>query len=95
MTGKQRAKLRALAHHQDPLIQVGKNGLGEGFFDQLEALLEDHELVKIAVLQNAPYEVGEIKEEVLERTGAEFVQAIGSKLTIYRRNQEEPRIDLE
>lgn len=94
MTGKERAKLRSLAQTRDPLIQLGKNGLNEGFYAQLEALLDDHELVKINILKNSPLELEEVRDQVLDKTGAILVQAMGSKLTIYRQNLEEPIIDL-
>ena len=78
----------------DPLIQLGKDGINEGFLNQIDKLLEDHELVKIKVLQNAPVEVDEIVDEILEKTGAEFVQNIGKKLTIYRESKENKKIEL-
>ena len=78
----------------DPLIQLGKDGINEGFLNQIDKLLEDHELVKIKVLQNAPVEVDEIVDEILEKTGAEFVQKIGKKLTIYRESKENKKIEL-
>ena len=82
LTGKERSYLKSLAHNMDPLIQLGKDGINE-----IDKLLEDHELVKIKVLQNAPVEVDEIVDEILEKTGAEFVQKIGKKLTIYRESK--------
>lgn len=95
ITGKQRAYLKSLSHDMKPLIQVGKNGINEGFLTQLDQLLEDHELVKINILQNAPDEARQYKEEILEKTGAEFVQLIGKKLTIYRPSKEDPKIVLK
>lgn len=94
LTGKERSYLKSLAHSMDPLIQLGKDGINEGFLNQIDKLLEDHELVKIKVLQNAPVEVDEIVDEILEKTGAEFVQKIGKKLTIYRESKENKKIEL-
>ena len=94
LTGKERAYLKGLAQNIDPLIQLGKDGINEGFLKQMDKLLEDHELVKIKVLQNAPVEVDEIVDEILEKTGAEFVQKIGKKLTIYRESKENKKIEL-
>lgn len=94
LTGKERAYLKGLAQNIDPLIQLGKEGINEGFLKQMDKLLEDHELVKIKVLQNAPVEVDEIVDEILEKTGAEFVQKIGKKLTIYRESKENKKIQL-
>ncbi|MDD7363690.1 MAG: YhbY family RNA-binding protein [Peptoniphilus sp.] len=95
ITGKQRAYLKKLSHGVKPLLQIGKNGITPGLIEQVDALLEDHELVKIHLLQNTeltPKEAGDVLTEALD---AEFVQAIGSKLTIFRPSEENPRIELE
>lgn len=94
LTGKQRSFLKGLANTENPLIQVGKDGVNDGFLAQLDKLLEDHELVKIKVLQNSPVDVEEIVDEIIEETGAEFVQMIGSKLTLYRESKENKQIEL-
>lgn len=94
LTGKERSYLKSLVHNMDPLIQLGKDGINEGFLKQIDKLLEDHEIVKIKVLQNAPVEVDEIVDEILSATGAEFVQKIGKKLTIYRESKENKKIEL-
>ena len=78
----------------DPLIQLWKEGINQGFLNQIDKLLEDHEIVKINVLQNAPVEVDEIVDDILDATGAEFVQKIGKKLTIYRESKENKQIEL-
>ena len=78
----------------DPLIQLGKDGINEGLLGRIDKLVEDHELVKITVLQNAPVEVDEIVDGILDATGAEFVQKIGKKLTIYRESKENKKIEL-
>lgn len=88
ITGKQRSYLKSLANNLTPLLQVGKSGVSEGVIEQIDVLLENHELVKITVLQNSPVTAKEITEEILNSTGAEFVQQIGSKLTIYRESKE-------
>lgn len=94
LTGKERSYLKSLAHNMDPLIQLGKDGIKPGFLNQIDKLLEDHEIVKINVLQNAPVEVDEIVDDILDATGAEFVQKIGKKLTIYRESKENKQIEL-
>lgn len=94
ITGKQRSYLKSLANNLTPLLQVGKFGINEGLIEQLDKLLEDHELVKITVLQNSPTTAREITDEILEKTGAEFVQQIGNKLTIYRESKENKIIEL-
>jgi RNA-binding protein len=94
MNGKQRALLKSLANNMNPLIQMGKNGITDQFLKQLDELLEDHELVKINVLNNSPEEARDIIDEILQATGAEFVQQLGNKLTIYRESKENKKIEL-
>ncbi|MDO5715832.1 MAG: ribosome assembly RNA-binding protein YhbY [Tissierellia bacterium] len=94
ITGKQRSYLKSLAHNKDPLLQIGKTGISQALIDQLDQLLEDHELVKVKVLQNSPNEAEEIVDEILERVGGEFVQLIGSKFTLYRPSKENKTIEL-
>ncbi|MBL7575235.1 RNA-binding protein [Peptoniphilus asaccharolyticus DSM 20463] len=94
LTGKQRSYLKSIANTLNPLIQVGKGGIGDGMLSQIDKSLEDHELVKITVLKNSPVEAREIVEEILDATNAEFVQQIGNKLTIYRESKENKKIEL-
>lgn len=77
-----------------PLIQVGKSGVTEGLISQIDASLESHELIKITFLQNSPVEAKEVADEIIEATGAEFVNLIGKKLTIYRESKENKKIEL-
>ena len=82
LTGKERAYLKSLAHNMDPLIQLGKDGINDGFLKQIDILLEDHEIVKINVLQNAPVEVDEIVDEILDATGMEFLEELLIQFTL-------------
>lgn len=77
-----------------PLIQVGKSGVTEGLISQIDVSLESHELIKITFLQNSPVEAREVADEIIEATGAEFVNLIGKKLTIYRESKENKKIEL-
>lgn len=95
ITGKQRAQLKRLSHGMKPLMQIGKNGITPGVIEQIDHLLEDHELVKIALLQNTVVELNEAAATLTEALNAEFVQGIGSKLTLYRPAKEDPVIVLE
>lgn len=94
ITSKQRSYLKSLANKLNPSLQIGKTGLTESIIDELEVQLEHKELVKISVLENSPVLVGEIIDEILEETKAEFVQSIGSKLIIYRESKEHKKIEL-
>ena len=51
LTGKQKAHLKKEAHHLQPIFQIGKIGLTEETFRQIEDALEKRELIKIHLLQ--------------------------------------------
>ena len=94
ITGKQRAYLRGLANNMDPIFQIGKNGIEETFLKQLEEALEARELIKITILNTTPDDKHSIAEEIANKTGAEVVHVIGNKLTIYKRAEKNPKIEL-
>ena len=50
MTSKERAALRAESHHLDPIFQIGKGGLSEAFYKQVDEALTTRELIKVRVL---------------------------------------------
>ncbi len=94
MTGKERAKLRSMANTIQPIFQIGKGGVGEAMLEQLGMVLDARELIKITVLETADVTAREACEILCEALGAEPVQCIGRKVTIYRRNEKEPKIQL-
>lgn len=47
LTSSQRRHLRGLAHSLEPVVRIGKSGLSYGLCEQIDAALEDHELIKI------------------------------------------------
>ena len=92
LKGKQRAYLRSIANTLKPIIQLGKEGVTEIFLDQLDEMLTAREIVKVTILETAGLEAKETANAICEALRAEFVQAIGFKFTIYRKNLEEPKI---
>lgn len=88
LNGKRRAYLKKLAQKIDPALIIGKNGLTQEVIDQLEALANKRELVKIRFLDTIPEEPEEMVAKILEALNAEFVQHIGSKFTFYRESDE-------
>ncbi len=94
ITGKQRSYLKGLGNNIDPIFQLGKAGLSENFIKQVDDALEARELIKIKILQNCALEPKEVASELAEKTGAEFVQSIGSKFILYRESKENKKIQL-
>lgn len=88
MRGKDRAELRAQAHHLRPTVHVGHHGVTDTLLQSLDETLEANELVKIQVERNAPLTVKETANALAEQTGSEVIQVIGRKTTLYRFNPE-------
>ena len=86
ITTKQRAFLRGLGNALEPVMQIGKDGVTENTVKALSDLLEARELVKIKVLQNCELTPKEIMAVLCDKTGADPVQVIGSKLIVFRRS---------
>ena len=85
-TGKERAALRAEAHHIDPLAHVGTAGLTPAFYAALDDTLRTKELVKIALVRNAALSAKDAAAQIAAEMGAQVVQVIGRTVTVYRHN---------
>lgn len=94
ISSKQRTYLRGIAQNLEPIFQVGKNGVNENQITQLIDALEAREIIKINLLNTTPDSKDLIANEISEKTGAEVVQLIGKKLTIYKKSLKNPKIEL-
>lgn len=95
LTSRQRAHLRSLAHDQDPLIHVGKEGLTDAVQQAIAEAFNTRELVTIRVLDNAPRAVRDIAEAVADGIDdVQVVRTIGGTALLYRPHPDEPEITL-
>ena len=94
ITSKQRSFLRAMAHDLEPSVYIGKQGLTENIMKEMETGLEYRELVKVKIQEGCELEPKETANQIAEATGAEFVQAIGRKFTLYRESVDHKQIEL-
>jgi RNA-binding protein len=94
LSGKQRRHLRALGHHLDPGVHMGKEGLSEGLLSALDAVLERHELVKVRLGEAAGEDRTAIAEALAEGAHALLVGVLGRVVLLYRRHPTEPKIQL-
>lgn len=91
ISSRQRAQLRAMANSLDTILQIGKGGITQNVVSQMTNALLARELVKGRVLESSMLTAREASNELAERTGAEFVQAIGSRFVLYKENPEIPK----
>ncbi len=95
LTSKQRAKLRGIASTYETIFQIGKGGISDTLVQQVSDALKKRELIKLHVLDNCEYDAKEAAAILAERTKAETVQVIGNRLVLYKRNPQDPVIDLK
>jgi RNA-binding protein len=88
ITGKQRAELRAEAHHLDPLVHVGAQGVTPTLMSSLDDALRTRELVKVQLGRPVEEKPRALAERLAKDTGAIVVQVIGRTATLYRENPE-------
>jgi RNA-binding protein len=86
MRGKDRAALRAEAHHLTATVHVGQHGLSDTLVQSLDEALTARELVKVQVSRNAPVDVKAAADSLAGQLGADVVQVIGRTTTLYRHN---------
>ena len=86
--------LRGLAHALRPVVLVGAKGVTDAVVAELDGALSHHELVKIRIDASDRDARDEAAVALAGRVGAQRVQRIGHTLTLYRRNADEPRIEL-
>jgi len=94
LTAKQRQYLKGLGHALKPIIQIGKEGLNERQLKSISKALEDHELVKINILETADLDKNEVSEIICTSLKAELVQTLGKKVLLFRPSKEKPKIVL-
>lgn len=87
LTGKQRAQLRAMANELEPIVHIGKDGLGDNLIKQANDALEAREIIKCRVLDNnLEYDARSAAEALAAATRSQVVQVIGTKFVLYRQN---------
>jgi RNA-binding protein len=93
LTSKERAALRAEAHHLSAAVHVGQHGLTDAVLQTIDDALRTRELVKIQFSKNADTSAKEAANELATSVHADVVQVIGKTATLYRENPELPRKD--
>ncbi|WP_010495558.1 ribosome assembly RNA-binding protein YhbY [Paenibacillus elgii] len=94
LTGKQKRYLRSLAHHMNPIFQVGKGGVNDHLIRHISEALEVRELIKVTVLNNCMEDRNEVAEQLAQGAGAELVQVIGKIIVLYKESREHKTIEL-
>ena len=94
LSGKQRSYLKKMAHELDPTVYIGKSGLTENIKKEMLTGFEARELVKVKIQEGCTLEPKEVANQLADELDAEFVQAIGRKLVLYRESKDHKKIEL-
>jgi RNA-binding protein len=86
LKGRERADLRAEAHHLDPTVHVGQHGLTPSLLSSLDDALRTRELVKIKLGKKDDVKPKDIANSLALATNAAVVQVIGRTATLFREN---------
>jgi RNA-binding protein len=84
-TGKQKAKLRALANERPIMFQIGMAGLTETVLNNIIDNLTKHEVGRVSVLKSCPEDINDIIIKLGENR-IYVVYRIGRVLLLYKAN---------
>jgi RNA-binding protein len=88
LKGRERAELRAEAHHLDPTVHIGQHGLTPSLITSLDDALRTRELVKVKLGLKGELKPKDVASSLALATGAAVVQVIGRTATLFRENPE-------
>lgn len=93
-TAERRAK-RADAHHLNPLVLIGNDGLTPAVQKEVDAALNAHGLIKVRVFSDERETRETIFNTLAEQLGAAPVQHIGKLLVLWRPMPEKEKVERE
>ena len=85
ITSSQRSYLKSQAHHLNPIVIIGKDGVNEGLIDLINKALVKRELIKIK-FRNFKDNKRALSELISSKTDSIVVGIIGHTLIIYKEN---------
>lgn len=91
LTPAQRKEHRAEAHHLDPVVMVGSDGLTANVQKEIDAALNAHGLIKVRVFNDDRSEREQMLQTLADQFGAAPIQHIGKLLVLWRPIPEKAR----
>jgi RNA-binding protein len=87
LNSNQRKQLRAIAHHLEPAVMIGKGGVNKGSINIINNTLKSKELIKIK-FRDFKDEKEKLSNEIEKLTHSSIVGIIGHTLILYKENNE-------
>ena len=84
LTVQQRKDHRAQAHHLDPVVMIGNDGLTASVRKEIDAALNAHGLIKVRVLGDDRVQREAMYQGLADDLGAAPIQHIGKLLVLWR-----------
>ena len=91
LTPAQRKVHRADAHHLEPVVMIGNDGLTPAVVKETDAALNAHGLIKVRVLGDDRTAREAIFQTLADQLGAAPIQHIGKLLVLWRPQPEKER----
>ena len=85
LSSTQRSYLRSQAHHLEPVILIGKNGITDGTIEAVNKALEALELIKIKFREFKDNKQS-ISDEIAVSAKCHVVGMIGHTVILFRQN---------
>ena len=84
LTPLQRKAMRSQAHHLDPVVFIGADGVTAAVLKEADSALDAHGLIKVRMFAEARQARAAALEQLAHALGAAPVQHIGKLLVLYR-----------
>jgi RNA-binding protein len=84
LTPAERKEKRGEAHHLDPVVLIGTEGLTPAVLKEADAALKAHGLIKVRVFSDSREDREAALVQLAEQLGAAPVQHIGKLLVLWR-----------
>ncbi|HXE47229.1 MAG TPA: YhbY family RNA-binding protein [Ramlibacter sp.] len=95
LTIAERKAHRAEAHHLDPVVMIGNDGLTAGVKKEIDAALKAHGLIKVRVLGDDRPQREQMFQTLADDLGAAPIQHIGKLLVLWRPKPPKERAENE
>jgi len=85
LSSSERKYLRSQAHHLEPVVLIGKNGIKDGTIESINKVLQTRELIKIKFREFKDEKLS-LSEKIEKLTNSQVVGVIGHTVIIFRQN---------
>ena len=89
LTKQERILLRSLSTKTKTTIWVGKEGFSSSIYEKIGEELNNHELVKISILNSTNKLTSDELGEIATKLGADIVATIGKKIVLYKDSEKD------